>query len=262
MPAAFQVTPHPGAVTAIARLNIRRGLPTISAPVARKVEPGTVLAVTGLVTGDAVRANDQWYAGDAGTFFWSGACSDFQSAATEPAPGMKVHKRPNGTVLPLSDADLAAVFGKFAYTEGAGGRIRPDPAWVAANIVNAPVPSLAAIGHPQIELHMKAAAIFARIFAAIEAAGLTGRILTFDGTYVPRHKGWNPHRGLSSHSWGVTIDLNARWNPYQTDPAPIGTHGSVRELVPFFAAEGCAWGGHFSPPYQDGMHFELARYDL
>lgn len=82
------------------------------------------------------------------------------------------------------------------------------------------------------------------------------------GLWVPRHKGWNPARGLSSHSWAIAIDLNAPWNGYGATPAPLGAHGSVRELVPFFAAEGFAWGGDFSPPYVDGMHFELARFDL
>lgn len=42
-------------------------------------------------------------------------------------------------------------------------------------------------------------------------------------------------------------------------PGPIGC---VRELVPLFAAEGFAWGRHFSGKYRDGMHLELARLDL
>jgi hypothetical protein len=113
-----------------------------------------------------------------------------------------------------------------------------------------------------LTLNKKAAASFTRVFKAIDEAGMTVRILTCDGTWVPRHKGWDRNRGISSHSWGVTIDINARWNPYQTEAAAAGTHGSVRELVPYFAAEGFAWGGYFSPPYTDGMHFELARYDL
>jgi hypothetical protein len=43
----------------------------------------------------------------------------------------------------------------------------------------------------------------------------------------------------------------------------MGATGSVRELVPFFEAEGFAWGGYFDPArFRDGMHFELARRDL
>lgn len=39
-----------------------------------------------------------------------------------------------------------------------------------------------------------------------------------------------------------------------------GAHGSVRELVALFEAEGFAWGGYFEPEtVRDGMHFELAR---
>ena len=58
--------------------------------------------------------------------------------------------------------------------------------------------------------------------------------------------------------WGVAIDLNARWNGAGHPPASPGQQGDLTPLVPLFAAQGFAWGGHFSSNV-DGMHFELAR---
>jgi hypothetical protein len=86
--------------------------------------------------------------------------------------------------------------------------------------------------------------------------------LTYGGTYVPRHMGWTVGRPLSSHSWGVAIDINVDWNPYGGAPAPLGAVGSVRQIVSLFEAQGFAWGGRFTPDaLRDGMHFELARTD-
>ena len=162
----------------------------------------------------------------------------------------------------MSEEELNATFGRLDYREGTGGRIILTPAWISQHIHDAAIPSLAAIGAATLQLNRTASPSFVRAFQAIADAGLSERILTSDGTWVPRHKGWDRNRGISSHSWGVTIDINARWNPYGAEPAQLGTVRSVRELVPYFAAEGFAWGGYFSPPYVDGMHFELARYNL
>jgi hypothetical protein len=154
------------------------------------------------------------------------------------------------------------VFGNISHNEAGGGRVTLDPAWEQTNIVDLTTALLSAVDFPRIRVHAKARDPFARVFDAIQNAGLGAGILTCAGTFVPRHKGWNPSRGLSSHSWGVAIDLNAQWNGYGRAPAPLGTQGSVRELVPYFEAEGFAWGGYFETPYTDGMHFELARMDL
>src|SRR4029079_11577350 len=163
--------------------------------------------------------NEQWYAGDGNTFFWSGACGNF-TPASGPPPGaavLGVQRRPDGTILPLSEGELNATDGQLDYTEGFGGRIKLKPAWGQAHIADFPVPSLSPIGAGTLTLNKKAAASFQRAFKAVDDAGLTARIIKSDGTFVPRHKGWDPTRGISSHSWGVTIDINAPWNPYGHD---------------------------------------------
>lgn len=257
-----EMTLRKGSVTTIARLNIRLGSPTTSAPIRHKVEPGTSLRVDGLLDGEDVKGNTIWYVAPDGSFFWSGGCSDLVPEGLPTTQTPNVRRRPTGTILPLSDSEMPRVFGVLPYREGQRGRIVIDAAWVKANIVKVKIPVLAHLGYPEVELHKKAADPYERVFKAIDEAGLSDRLLTCEGTFVPRHKGWNPARGISSHSWGIAIDLNAPWNGYGSRPAQLGTHGSVRELVPLFEAEGFAWGGYFGGDYVDGMHFELARTDL
>ncbi len=258
-------TSHAGAVTTTARLNVRARGAGIDSPIAMKVEPGTTLRVVGIGIGQNVHGNSTWFAGEGDTYFWSGGCSSFMSSMATPASSdgaLRVTRRPDGTIRPLNDEQIRKVFGTFEYQEGMGGRMKIAQSWVDSNITQLKTPILKLQGFPQLQLHIKAVAAFEAVFNAIESAGLQHVILTCGGTYVPRHKTWNPNRGLSSHSWGVAIDLNVAWNGYGVAPAALGKHGSVRELVPFFEAEGFAWGGHFSSPDEDGMHFELARLDL
>jgi hypothetical protein len=224
------------------------------------------LKVIGVGQGQTVSGNATWFAGADDTYFWSGACSDFAAGSkpvSVPSTAVgKVNRRPDGTILPLSDGDMRKVFGDFNYKEAKGGRIVIDKAWVDANIVSAKLPILDALGYAKISLHREAVASFEAAFTAVDDAGLADRILTYAGTFVPRHKGWDPTRTLSSHSWGVAIDLNVAWNGYGQKPAGAAKKGSLVELVPFFEARGFAWGGFFGHPYEDGMHFELARLDL
>lgn len=187
--------------------------------------------------------------------------------APAPAPpdlAPSVRLRRNGTILPLDEAGLFDVFGQFQYENGAKrGSVRILGEWAEQNIIDVEIPALAHLpGGGRLKLHAKAAPSYQKVFSRILDAGLQSHILTCSGTFVPRRKGWDPDRSLSSHSWGVAIDLNAEWNGYGVRPAASGAHGSLLDILPFFTAEGFAWGGHFSGAYVDGMHFELARLDL
>ena len=256
-----------GSVTATARLNVRQGSPDRGASIVMKVEPGKRLNVLGFGKGESVSGNADWFSGEDNTFFWSGGCSAFQPPVPIPAPvsgaaPLSVNRRANGTILPLGFADLKGVFGEFPYTEATHGNINLTGSWEAGNIVWMATPFLAAIGHPQLQVHTKAVNSYQRVFSAIADAGLMGLFITCAGTFVPRHINHDPSKGLSSHSWGVTVDFNDKWNGYGSIPAQVGEYGSLRQVVPIFEAEGFAWGGNFTHPREDGMHFELARLDL
>ena len=68
---------------------------------------------------------------------------------------------------------------------------------------------------------------------------------------MPRFIGRDPSRGLSFHTYGTAIDLNAADN-YR------GIAGAMdRTVVSIFKRWGFAWGGDWN--YTDPMHFELAQ---
>jgi len=76
-------------------------------------------------------------------------------------------------------------------------------------------------------------------------------------SFNPRHIESDPAKPLSAHARAVAFDINdAQHQPGQR-PSPVGTKGSVIELVPILAKYRFYWGGRFS--HKDGMHFEYAR---
>jgi hypothetical protein len=164
--------------------------------------------------------------------------------------------------MPQSPAAFDAVYGKLTYTEGGPdkGDILLSSEWIKENIVEADVPQLHkwTRGKP-IQCHRLVAPHLIASFADIEKAGKSSLILSYDGMWVPRHKDHDPRRGISLHSYGGAIDINAEWNPYGHVPAPAGAKGSCVELIPFFEAHGFSWGGYFGGGHAsdtDGMHFE------
>jgi hypothetical protein len=179
-----------------------------------------------------------------------------------PIPPSSVHTPPEGQLhaMPQTMTAFDAAYGHFSYTEGSTGDINIDPAWIAANIVEADIPQLHKFtrGKP-IQCHRLVADDLKAVFADIEKAGKLDLILSYDGLWVPRHKNHDPRRGISLHSDGTAIDINAEWNPYGSPPKPAGEKGSCVELIPFFQQHWFAWGGYFGGGHAadtDGMHFE------
>lgn len=155
------------------------------------------------------------------------------------------------TPIPHGTAGLKSVYGDFPYTEGEGGRINIDQAWVAANIVSQKLHS-----GQSVRLHKLAAAEFATLFEqACKASGYTPSSVQ---TFVPRHTLWNPAKSLSLHSWGVAIDFSPSENTMGgTDgkggPSKLRQHPAFVEV---FKAAGWTWGGDWD--MRDDMHFQRA----
>jgi hypothetical protein len=105
----------------------------------------------------------------------------------------------------------------------------------------------------KLPFHQRVAEHYVQFMDAIIEAGLRDRLLTFEGSFVPRFI-----RGsrsvLSNHSWGTAFDINYQWNRLGKMPAFIGDPGCVRELVDIGVTFGWYWGGWFKR--RDGMHFE------
>jgi hypothetical protein len=152
------------------------------------------------------------------------------------------------------DAQLTAVLvgsfsqavGVFNYTLAGGGRINPDPAWVASHIQTRTVPILGTVTcnkylFPQLEAAL----------LDIKAAGLADEIHPdeYAGCYYPRFIAGSTK--LSNHSFGLALDLNVPGNQRGT----VG--GMDRGVVAIFKKWGFGWGGDWS--YTDPMHFEMAQ---
>jgi hypothetical protein len=88
-----------------------------------------------------------------------------------------------------------------------------------------------------------------KVFDQIKADGNWNRIATFDGTYV-----WRPKRDgqkISTHSWGIAIDLNASTNQ-------LGEIGDMPlEIIKPFVDEDWEWGGNWER--KDCMHFQACH---
>lgn len=165
--------------------------------------------------------------------------------------------RPSGALSPNG----LLLFGQgFKYTPkplpSMPEYVVPDPEWVRENIGTAEIPQLAGVRGARADGSM----LFNRrlipqveaLFTVWEKLGITDRIETFAGSWVPRFVRGRRDR-LSNHSFGTALDLNAAWNGYRRQPALVGQRGSLRELVMPAYRLGVFWGGW----YNDGMHFEF-----
>ena len=139
---------------------------------------------------------------------------------------------------------VAQAVGTFNYSVLGGGRIAPDPAWVASHIVTEPVPILGDVTCNK--------AVFPQLRAALDeivARGLADEIhpQQYAGCYNPRFIAGTT--SLSNHSFGLALDLNTPGNQR-------GTVGDMdRSVVSVFEHWGFTWGGRWQ--YTDPMHFEM-----
>lgn len=90
-------------------------------------------------------------------------------------------------------------------------------------------------------------------FGMIKEWYIDHHILSCAGSFYPRFIRGS-RKTLSTHSWGVAIDLNAPQNGLGKRPARRGQTGCLYDVVMIMQAWGFYWGGWFSRC--DGMHFE------
>jgi hypothetical protein len=164
----------------------------------------------------------------------------------------------------VSTADRQKIFGTFEFVSAPlpdnPEHIRILGSFVQNNIISVQIPQLVGVklapADGRIQFHKKAADQLIALWKAWEDAGLRDRVLTFDGSFVPRFVRGS-RKALSNHAFGSAFDINAELNPRGARPLLVGKKGSVRELVPIANDHGFFWGGHFGTK-PDGMHFEIA----
>jgi len=149
--------------------------------------------------------------------------SPASNASSGSTPASRSGESSNQSKYPLL-SKVNGSYGQFPYRDTSGGRIEIDPAWLSANIVTITLPGL----NRKVQVHKDAADNFITAFNYIKngTAVINGKqvpllslIKTMDGTFVPRHVNWNASRGLSNHSWGTAIDINATDHFRYVDPA-------------------------------------------
>ncbi len=166
--------------------------------------------------------------------------------STNPAPAM--------ALLPPHGLDqLIATFGDiFAY-------IRPyhtlNPRWQSESLEQIALPFPLALSWDlsrsvhRISCHKLIAGKLSDTFAQIQRAGLTTALTSFGGCFSFRPQ--RPGSKLSTHAWGIAIDLNPAINAQGTagkmDPA----------LVAIFRDAGFKWGGEWQGKSRDPMHFQF-----
>lgn len=166
---------------------------------------------------------------------------------------------------PLSVPDRIKTFGRFSF-EPAPVASNPEAIkitddWATSNITSVTIPRLAglpgATKSGSVQVHRAVAGQFSRMFDDWNNAGLSEKILTWGGSWVPRFIRGS-RTSLSNHAWGTAFDINVATNGLGVRPALKGEKGSVRELVEIAYQNGFYWGGWF-PNRPDGMHFEAFK---
>jgi hypothetical protein len=95
--------------------------------------------------------------------------------------------------------------------------------------------------------HKRMVEIFASVFGLVQARGLQPEISSFGGCFAFRQQ--RTGAKLSTHSWGIAIDLNPETN-VQGSPGNMDAR-----LIEIFRGAGFEWGGNWPGRNQDAMHF-------
>jgi len=153
--------------------------------------------------------------------------------------------RPQRVPLVLSLVEIKQRFGEFAYRPRQGVReIEIEAGFVDEQIVTESVPILGTVKcHRAIMEDLRSA------LAEIVAAGLDDGIdpARYGGCFHPRRISADRDR-LSSHAWGIAVDVNVDLALPGLGPVPPD------EVIDAFARNGFRWGGDFLQP--DNHHFE------
>jgi len=134
------------------------------------------------------------------------------------------------------------------------GTLTLDPAFGDKNIICIKLPYKLKLAWDHnkhissIKCHLLVAERFRSVFDEILEQGLNSKAYYFGGCFDFRQK--RNGASLSTHAWGIAIDLNPETNRY-------GTSGDMApEIVEIFKTFGFIWGGDWKGKMCDPMHFQ------
>jgi hypothetical protein len=164
--------------------------------------------------------------------------------------------------------DTQAELDAFYSTHKLGSNGLPTAAWESAQLTKITPAYALTLAFPpgsqvtRITCHKKVAVSLTRIFAAIlahygsVAEVKKARMHLFAGCYNFRKIGGSNR--LSTHSWGVGIDIDSAKNP-QGEKHDESKGMMPMAVVKIFEAEGWKWGGRFGGTRVDCMHFQATK---
>jgi LysM repeat protein len=159
----------------------------------------------------------------------------------------------SGLTAPHGLSEILATFGNIYNYIAADGTLKAG--WEANYIERALLPFAiplswdAASKVTRIRCHKKLKDVFPAVLEEIVNQGLRNEILTYGGCYNYRAK--RTSSKLSTHCWGIAIDLNPQTNAQ-------GTAGNMHAgVVAAFQKFGFKWGGEFQGASRDPMHFQF-----
>jgi hypothetical protein len=181
------------------------------------------------------------------------AADDLEALVAELVP----EDRPLGFAVPgevpvlrnsaavLAPSRMKTNFGEFAMRQASGRSVQIGASWAREHIVIEEVPILG-----RVNCHRELIAPLRAAMRELRERGLEHLVdrSEYGGCWIGRTQGGD-QGPLSSHAWGVAVDLNVPGNFLGEDPS------QDLRLVEVMARHGFAWGGDWLVP--DGMHFEL-----
>jgi hypothetical protein len=148
----------------------------------------------------------------------------------------------------LTQLEVKRRFGEFSVKPSSNGALVPDAAWTAQWIRSQTVVQLG-----QVQCNKAILPDLVAAMKEITARNLGKLVHTADfqregGCFNPRIARLSTGGSISSHSWGIAVDINVDVNPLGAKP------NQDPRLVSIMAAHGFTWGGRWLRP--DGAHFE------
>ena len=158
-----------------------------------------------------------------------------------------------GVTVPHGLQEIMDTFGDITKYIGVDGTLKPQ--WESKYLCRAKLPFPMRLSwDPSKEVrsilcHVKLKDIFPEVLRAIEIQGMKGKVKTYGGCFNFRSK--RTSGKLSTHSWGIAIDLNPETNAQ-------GMRGHMYlGIVGVFKGFGFAWGGDWPSSSKDPMHFQF-----
>lgn len=174
---------------------------------------------------------------------------DLAPPAPSPAPAAAAA----GPVPPHGLDAILAEFGDIYACLRDDGTL--DPLWETDQLARAVLPFPIPLSWDpakqvlSVYCHRRLVPVFPAVMAEIDRRGLREKVRTFGGCFNFRAK--RSGSKLSTHSWGIAIDLNPETNAMgQAGDMPAG-------IVAAFESHGFTWGGRWTGRGKDPMHFQF-----